>query len=79
MLNSEVIFLEFVTGTSDFGGKLLKFFQKKNKQKNATRFFGNLRSVTEGNTTIFLDVIMYTRYQPGSHYQATIYQGIIMG
>ena len=49
MLNSEVIFLEFVTGTSDFGGKLLKFFQKK----NATRFFGNLRSVAEGNTTNF--------------------------
>ena len=50
MLNSEVIFLEFVTGTSDFGGNLLKIFQKK---KNATRFFGNLRSVAEGNTTIF--------------------------
>ena len=38
MLNSEVIFLEFVTGTSDFGGKLLNFFPKKT-QKNATRFF----------------------------------------
>ena len=54
MLNSEVIFLEFVTGTSDFGGNLLKNFpKKKKKKKNATRFFGNLRSVAEGNTTIF--------------------------
>ena len=49
MLNSEVIFPEFVTGTSDFGGKILKYFTKK----NATRFFGNLRSVAEGNNTIF--------------------------
>ena len=31
MLNSEVIFLKFVTGTSDFGGKLLKFFPKIKK------------------------------------------------
>ena len=56
MLNSEVIFLEIVTGTSDFGGNLLKNFQKK-KKKNATRFFGNLRSVAEGNTTIFFGLI----------------------
>ena len=41
MLNSEVIFLEFVTGASDFGGKL------------TTQFFGNLQSVAEGNTTNF--------------------------
>ena len=53
MLNSEVIFLEIVTGTSDFGGNLLKNFPKKKNKKNATRFFGNLRSVAEGNTTIF--------------------------
>ena len=33
MLNSEVIFLEFVTGTSDFGGNLLKNFPKKKKKK----------------------------------------------
>ena len=52
MLNSEVIFLEIVTGTSDFGGNLLKIFPKK-PPKNATRFFRNLRSVAEGNTTIF--------------------------
>ena len=51
MLNSEVIFLEIVTGTSDFGGNILKIFQKKTT--NATRFFGNLRSAAEGNTTIF--------------------------
>ena len=44
MLKSEVIFLEFVTGTSDFGGKLLKNVPKK-KKKNATLFFGDLRSV----------------------------------
>ena len=58
MLNSEVIFLEFVTGTSDFGGKLLKFFPNKKQKKNATRFFGNLRSVAEGNTTtLFLALL----------------------
>ena len=64
MLNSEVIFLEFVTGTSDFGGNLLKIFPKKKKKKNATRFFGNLRSVAEGNTTIFflnLHMMVYRR------------------
>ena len=53
MLNSEVIFLEIVTGTSDFRGNLLKIFSKKKQKKNVTRFFGNLRSVAEGNTTIF--------------------------
>ena len=52
MLNSEVIFLEIVTGTSDFGGNLLKNFPKKTK-KTRPDFLGNLRSVAEGNTTIF--------------------------
>ena len=33
MLNSEVIFLEIVTGTSDFGGNLLKMFPKKKKTR----------------------------------------------
>ena len=37
MLNSEVIFLEFVTGTSDFGGNLLKFFPKKKQKKKKKR------------------------------------------
>ena len=39
MLNSEVIFLEIVTGTSDFGGNLLKNFQKKKKKKRDPIFW----------------------------------------
>ena len=34
MLNSEVIFLKIVTGTSDFGGNLLTIFQKKTKKRD---------------------------------------------
>ena len=40
MLNSEVIFLEIVTGTSDFGGNLLKIFPKKKKKKTRPDFLG---------------------------------------
>ena len=36
MLNSEVIFIEIVTGTSDFRRES---FEKFSKKKNATRFF----------------------------------------
>ena len=39
MLNSEVIFLEIVTGTSDFGGNLMKNLPKKSfKKKNRPDF-----------------------------------------
>ena len=73
MLNSEVIFLEIVTGTSDFGGNLLKIISKKKKKKR-TRFFWNLRSVAEGNTTIFfigLILIKYCETQELSHQSVT--------
>ena len=49
MLNSEVIFLEFVTGTSDFGGNLLKKIPKKN-QKTRPDFleiYGRSRRATQ--------------------------------
>ena len=39
MLNSEVIFLEIVTGTSDFGGNLLKIFPKKKKKQKRDPIF----------------------------------------
>ena len=46
MLNSEVIFLEFVTGTSDFGGNLLKNFPKKT-QPDFLEIYGRLRRATQ--------------------------------
>ena len=50
MLNSEVIFLEIVTGTSDFGGNLLKIFPKKTKKPpDFLGIYG--RSRRAGNTT----------------------------
>ena len=51
MLNSEVIFLEFVTGTSDFGGNLLKNFPKKKKKKKTRpdflEIYGRSRRATQ--------------------------------
>ena len=48
MLNWEVIFLEFVTGTSDFGGKSLKCFQKKQKtQPDILEIYGRSRRATQ--------------------------------
>ena len=48
MLNSEVIFLEIVTGTSDFGGNLLKNFPKKKKREpDFLEIYGRSRRATQ--------------------------------